>query len=215
MRLGERTGDEEPEAGARLGAAGGSAPELLEDLRLVLRRDAGPSSRTRTTTWPSSARARTLTSAPRSEYLTAFEIRLSISWRSRSASPRTCGQRCRQLGRDAHLVLRRSPRRRPSRARSRRGRRPRSCSRKSPPRCATCRARPRPAPRAGSSRRAITARNASRCSGRSSRHRCCSVRAEPITAAIGLRSSCETSETKSARSADRRRSSSTVARSAS
>ena len=43
----------------------------------------------------------------------------------------------------------------------------------------------------------------------------CSVRAAPITAAIGLRSSCETSETKSARSAERRRSSSAVPRSAS
>ena len=38
--------------------------------------------------------------------------------------------------------------------------------------------------------------------------------AEPTTDAIGARSSCETSETKSARSADSRRSSSTVLRSA-
>ena len=56
---------------------------------------------------------------------------------------------------------------------------------------------------------AISARNASRCSALSKRQRSCSVRAAPITAAIGLRSSCETSETKSARSAERRRSSST------
>ena len=62
---------------------------------------------------------------------------------------------------------------------------------------------------------AISARNASRCSDESSRHRCCSVRAEPITAARGVRSSCETSETKSARNVERRRSSSTVRRSAS
>ena len=47
--------------------------------------------------------------------------------------------------------------------------------------------------------------------GVSSRHRSCSVREAPITAAIGLRSSWETSETKSARSAESRASSSTRA----
>jgi hypothetical protein len=60
---------------------------------------------------------------------------------------------------------------------------------------------------------AIRERKAARWSAFSSRQRSSSVRAAPITAAIGLRSSWETSDTKSARSADRRRSSATVARS--
>ena len=60
----------------------------------------------------------------------------------------------------------------------------------------------------------ISARNDSgaRASARASWR---SVAAPPITEAIGPRSSCETSETKSARSAESRRSSSTAVRSAS
>ena len=61
----------------------------------------------------------------------------------------------------------------------------------------------------------ISARNDSRCSGVSVRQRWRSVAAQPTTDAIGPRSSCETSETKSARRAERRRSSSAAARSAS
>ena len=91
VRLGEGAGEEEPEAGTRLRRAGDAA-ELLEDLSLVLGADARPGvadvddhvAVVGAAPPPSPRR-------PESEYLIAFEIRLSTSCRSRSASPRTVG----------------------------------------------------------------------------------------------------------------------------
>ena len=65
----------------------------------------GPRRRPRRSTRPSSAVARTSTSPPAGEYLTALSIRFSSTWRSRSRSPRTGGSAPCTLGGDAHLVL--------------------------------------------------------------------------------------------------------------
>ena len=105
MRLGERAREEEPEARARLRAAGERGRTSRRSDPGAPARIPGPASRTRTITWPSSAPASTVTSPPESEYLIAFEIRLSTSCRSRSASPRTLGSAGRELGREPHFVL--------------------------------------------------------------------------------------------------------------
>ncbi len=171
----------------------------------------GPWSDTATTTDPFNWRTSTSTAVPVGEYLTALSIRLPTTWRSRPGSPRTNGtsRTIAFSGTSSWPTAAVAIESRTSEARSTSANRYekvpasiRDVSSTSPISVAS---------RVDSS--PISARNASRCSEESSRQRCCSVRDAPITAAIGLRSSCETSETKSARIIDRRCSSSTVRRS--
>ena len=191
-------------------------PNFSKISALVLGGDARARGRaTSTTMRPSSGYARTSTSSPAGEYLTALSIRFESTWRSRARSPRIRGSGRRDLGADAHLVLadlggrdrvvhERGEVDVRERVAERPGLDPRGVEDVADP-----------APRAGSSR-ADQARGTPRAArGRAPASAAWSVCAAPITAAIGLRSSCETSETKSARSAESRRSSSTVRRSAS
>ena len=215
MRLGERAREEEPEARARL-APSRRRGRTSRRSGLVLERGSPARSRGRGRSRARRRRrASTSTSPPRLRVLDRVRDQVVDELAQPLAHRRGCSAAPSAARPRAAPRPGRSPRPRPSRAGPRPDRRRRTGSRTCPPRSATCRARRRRGPRAGVVSSAITARNASRWSGRSSRQRACSVRAEPITAAIGLRSSCETSETKSARSAESRRSSSTVARSAS
>ena len=173
-----------------------------------------PRSVTSTTTRPFTAVARTSTSSPSGEYLTALSIRLASSCRSRMPSPRTSGI---ARGMRATISTASCPRSAAATVSSTSPARSTSLNEyvnvPASMRDVSSTSPTSPASRSVSS--AISARNASRCSDESSRQRACNVRAEPITDAIGVRSSCDTSETKSARIVDSRLSSSTVRRSAS
>ena len=194
------------------------AAELLEDQLLVLGGDpARRGRRPRSRTWPlTRRRARPRPARRRGEYLTALSIRfvehLPQPRARRRARREARAARSRDLDATRAAELGRRDRLVDEPGEVDLGERVAERARR---RSARCRAPRRRAPRAGRSRRrsARGTRRAARASGRASA--AASVRAEPITAAIGVRTSCETSETKSARSVESRRSSSTVCRSAS
>src|SRR5437763_150972 len=168
-----------------------------------------PRSVTSTTTRPFTAVARTSTSSPSGEYLTALSSRFASTRRRRTPSPRTSG---RARGMRATTSTASWPRSAAATVSSTRPARSTSLNEyvKVPASMRDVSSTSPTSPASRSVSSAIRARKASRCSELSSRQRACSVRAEPITDAIGVRSSWETSETKSARIVERRRSSETV-----
>ena len=196
VRFRDRACDEQAETGARLAPADASPAELLEDQLVLLGGIPGPRSSTRDEHGSVRGPGEASTSSPPGEYLTALSTRLSSTCRSRSPSPRTGGSAAGSARRrgTSSCPSRPPPR---FRGRARRGRRRR-----------TVRERPRLDPRRVEDV-PDERREPARLVGDQREERVALLggelapallqrRAAPITAAIGLRSSCETSETKSA-----------------
>ena len=206
VRLGDRARDEQAEAALGTPCPLVARPNFSKISPCSSAGMPGPRSVTATCTCPFDAVARTSTLSPAGEYLTAFSTRFASTCRSRP------GSRPETVGRSSEICARSSTSSWPISACGDdlaheladldflEGVGERSC-----PRSLTCRARRRSA-RRGATSRPRSAPGTTRAARETARANAWSVRAEPITVAIGPWSSCETSETKSARRADSRRS---------